>query len=197
MTEKDVFDVYHKSFRPIYADLIAVVGYKPEQVIFELEAAFSHLATAYISNNNEIIENNFRKARNHLHRASLDSSKILWLEYRKRVNKFVNSGDLRKFATNCSESDFIAKYQEAEASAIDARRHELKNVGIAPEIAIEKYYNSAILFQKLLGLIDPEKEKYYASASRKWKSKEVFISFFMGIVSSFIVSLFFYYCFKG
>lgn len=47
MTEKDLYQFHEETFKPIYADMVAVIGKKPEQIAFELEAALSHIAVAH------------------------------------------------------------------------------------------------------------------------------------------------------
>lgn len=46
VTEQDVYRYLTDRLQPIYADLVATLGEKPTQVVFQFEAAFVHLAVA-------------------------------------------------------------------------------------------------------------------------------------------------------
>ena len=43
MTINEYSDFYHNYFKPAYANLVAVIADKPQQIIFEIENSFSHL----------------------------------------------------------------------------------------------------------------------------------------------------------
>jgi len=75
MTDRDVYRYLVDVVQPIYADLVAALGEKPTQVVFQFEAAFVHLAVAQL--NADVRQENLRKALHHLQRAALDSAKIL------------------------------------------------------------------------------------------------------------------------
>ncbi|AGS39699.1 hypothetical protein [Cycloclasticus zancles] len=186
MKELELYKFHEETFKPIYADLIAILGSKPEQIAFELEAALSHIAVA--KTNDELYEKNIEKAYGHLQRASLDAVKIMWLEYRQRSEKIILDPDMRAFASKASESELITKFQKAEQTARSARKKELNNTGNDPSASISEYYEAAQLFSEIITLIDPEKVAKLTRFKSKYKTKEVVISFLVGVVSSGVVS---------
>jgi hypothetical protein len=189
MTEAELYKFHEEAFKPIYADLVAVLGSKPEQIVFELEATLSHVAVAHT--NPTIQQENIDKAHGHLKRAALDAVKILWLEYRALTEKFIADDDLRKFATNASEKELLEKYQKANKSAKEARQKELLNTGIAPEEAIDLYYQSAKDFCDVLDLVDPDKKRQFDKFRFLYKKKEIIISFVVGCLSSWLITYLF------
>ncbi len=189
LSEQELYEYHEETFKPIYADLVAVIGTKPEQIVFELEAALSHIAVA--KTNTDLYEENIQKAYGHLQRASLDAAKIMWLEYMQKAEKITLDPDLRKFATNASEKELLTKYQNAEELARRARKKEVQNTGKSPSEAIELYYEAALSFSEIIKLIDPEKLASLTVLKSKILKKEVLLSFIIGIISSAIVAYIF------
>ncbi|MCG5526259.1 hypothetical protein LRB11_15185 [Ectothiorhodospira haloalkaliphila] len=64
LTERDVYFYLIETVQPIYADLVATLGEKPTQVVFQFEAAFVHLAVA--RTRPEVSQVNIEKAMGHL-----------------------------------------------------------------------------------------------------------------------------------
>lgn len=186
MTEEELYKYHEETFKPIYADLIATLGTKPEQIVFELEAALSHIAVA--KTDASVYQENINKAHGHLQRAALDAVKIMWLEYRKRAEKIILDPDLRKFAANSSEQDLLKKYEEAEDVSKRARTTEVTNTGKNPSEAIDLYYSAAQFFSEITVMIDPSKVKSLSRFKAKIKTKEIVISFFLGVASSTLVT---------
>ena len=189
ITEQDLYQYHEEVFKPIYADLIAVIGTKPEQIVFELEAALSHIAVA--KTDNSVYQENIDKAHGHLQRAALDAAKIMWLEYRERAEKITMDSDIRKFASNSSEQEILQQFQDAEELAIQARKKEVTNTGKSPSEAIELYYGAAQAFSAVLDFIDPSKVESLSRFKAKIKAKENIISFILGVSSSALVAYFF------
>ena len=187
MTEQELYTYHEETFKPIYADLVAVLASKPEQIVFELEAALSHVAVA--KTNPDLYDDNINKAFGHLQRAALDAAKMLWLEHRKRVNDVVLDRDIRAFAFNASEKELLEKYQQSESLAQQARKTELSNTGRNLREAIDLYYSAAESFDSILGLLDTTKVSNVAHFKKKIKTKEHFISFLIGCASSAIVAI--------
>lgn len=186
MTEQEIYTYHETIFKPIYADMVAILGEKPEQIAFELEATLSHIAVAHA--HNEHYDKNIDKAYGHIQRASLDAVKIMWLEYRGRAEKIILDPDLRKFASNLPEGDLLKKYKTAEDKAIEARKSELINTGVDPSKSIELYYEAAHLFREVVAQIDPEKVSDLNKFKSKYAKKEIIISFFVGVASSALVA---------
>lgn len=187
MNEQELYKYHEEIFKPIYADMVSILGEKPEQIAFELEAALSHIAVAHT--HSDSYDENINKAYGHLQRASLDSVKIMWLEYRERSEKIILDPDLRKFAVNASEKDLLDKFEEAENMARKARKKEITNTGRDPSQSIELYYEAASLFREVVGLIDPKKVTHFNRIKYKWIKKENIFSFLIGLVSSLLVSM--------
>ena len=187
MNEKELYQYHEDIFKPIYADMVATIGSKPEQIAFELEAALSHIAVAHTKP--DIFDINIAKAYGHLQRAALDAAKIMWIEYRERAEKIILNPDLRAFAANASENELISMFQEAETKAREARKHELESTGNNPSSSIEKYYEAAQLFSEIVSKIDPEKINKLTRFKTILLRKEVVISFLTGVASSTIVSI--------
>jgi hypothetical protein len=80
MTINEYSDFYHNFFKPAYADLVAIIADKPQQIIFEIENSFSHIMV-YHSTDSDVAQNvkdeNLVKAHNHLVRATMDCYKLL------------------------------------------------------------------------------------------------------------------------
>ena len=189
ITEQGLYQYHEEIFKPIYADLIAVIGTKPEQIVFELEAALSHIAVAKTDNN--VYQENINKAHGHLQRAALDAAKIMWLEYRERAQRITLDSDIRKFASNSSEQDILKQFQDAEELAIQARKKEVANTGKNPSEAIELYYEAAQAFSKVLDFIDPSKVENLSRLKAIIKTKKIILSFILGVASSALVAYFF------
>ena len=187
MTENDLYTYHEVTFKPIYADLVAVLGNKPERIAFELEAALSHIAVAHTKR--ELFDENIQKAFDHLQRASLDAAKILWLSYKERAEEIIKDEYIRTFAANISEKELLNQFFEAEKKAKEARKHELENTGENPSASINLYYEAANLFCEVVSHIDIDKKDKLRKFSSIIKRKEVIISFIVGLLSSAAVSI--------
>lgn len=149
-----VFEFYENTFRPIYADVVAVVGNKPEQVVFEIEASFFHMANSFTNKDEEIRKRSITKSLRHLELGALDCSKILWLEHRKRINIFLSTEEVNLLSY---KNDFFKLFKKAEKLAREARMLELKDLDNKNIVfSIEKYYESAILYSEVLLEIDKD-----------------------------------------
>lgn len=185
-TEDDVYAYFSDTFQLIYADLVAVLGDKPSQIVLQIDVAFAHLASA--RRFPEYREDNQRKALGHLQRAALDASKLLWLTRKKEVNGFIADEDVRRFCTNCSETEFLEKYREAESLATEARRTEVQSVGVGPDAAIDLYYRAAVLFDEALGFVDAEKYSDFRRFRLKYIIRRHAVGFVTGLLASGVVT---------
>lgn len=183
-SEQEIYALYRGEFQQIYADLVSVIRSKPTQIIFEIEAAFCHIAVAKTTP--EVAEENYAKALGHIERATLDSAKMLWLEYNRRAEKFINNQNLRKFCTNTSEASFLAAYANAENLAKNARKIEISSVGVFPGKSIDAYYEAAKKFKEVFELIDAVKVKDFKTFSIKSFLKEQGTGLVIGVISGLI-----------
>lgn len=186
MTETELFTYYESKFKPLYADLVVVLAGKPEQIAFEIEAAFSHLAVAHL--NDDLYDKNIDKAYGHLQRASLDAVKIMWLTYKKRADSIARDIDLIRYASSVPDYEFRKKNKEAEEKLRIARHNETSNTGKDLSESIEQYYQVAHLYKELIDLIDGHLEKDYMRLKKKFLTKEVLYSFIVGFLSSGLIS---------
>ncbi|WP_459869264.1 hypothetical protein [Endothiovibrio diazotrophicus] len=186
-TEKDVYALLTDRFQPIYADLVVALGKKPTQLVFQLEAAFVHLATA--NKHPDQAQGNINKAYGHLQRATLDAAKILWHLYKTRLEHIAEDEQLRKFCINCSEKELMQHYRDAEALAREARRLEIQSVGINPENSLDAYYSAALKLRETLELIDPDKFHSFQRFRVVLKYREHGLAFVLGILASIVASL--------
>lgn len=189
MTEDELYQYYDEKFKPIYADLVAVTASKPEQVAFELEATLSHLIVA--KRNPHSYQTNIDKAHGHMQRASLDCAKILWVEYQKKADAFIDDPDRRKLISSETDSTLLQKYEAAMEAAKAARRSEQEYVGIDPYRSVEQYYDAANSFNEVLKLIDPDKLRSYEKLQSMFFTKERIITFILGVAASIIVQVVF------
>lgn len=190
MIEDELYSFHEEVFKPLYADLIAVLGNKPDQVLFELEAVLSHIAVAKTTDD-KTYQKNIEKAFGHLHRAALDTVKMLWLVHKERAEEILLDQDAIKLAINMNEHDYIKKYKEAENIVKKARDTESKNIGINQTLALELYYQAAQAFAELTDTIDPISIKHMRKLKSKVITKERIIAFGLGVASSALVSVLF------
>lgn len=191
MSEDDIYTLYQGKFKEIYADLIVVLGTKPDQIVFEIEATFTHIAVA--KTQPSVADVNIEKAYRHIQRATLDSAKMLWIEFKRRLEKYLDDDELLTFCCNFSEAEFIKTYEKAEAIAQEARKAETVNVGVNPMASIEKYYDAALEYKQCLNSIDSKKEKKFSKYRIWYNWRERIISFLIGAAASAMVSYFFFY----
>lgn len=189
--ENELFKVYQDTFLIIYADLTATIGYKPEQILIEIEAAFSHIAVAKTSRDTNESDLNYHKALGHIQRAILDASKILWLHYKKEIDLVFNDVKSRKFYVNETESEFVKLYKEAEKLASEARQIEIANVGKDPLSSINKFYEATIALKNVYSKIDWDKFNSYKQFKIGYFVKNQLWGFIIGVVAGIIANYIF------
>jgi len=146
MKPEDVFRFYREVFVPAYSDLVTITDEKNEQVITEIENAFSHIAQYY---NPEISEEdrakNAEKAYNHLVRATLDCYKLICVRLKKEIRKYLNNSKLR-VEIGEMYSSFLDAFREA-------REIEIENIGSNPLASLERYRDVALAGREILTTI--------------------------------------------
>lgn len=190
VSEQQVFDYYNNTFIKIYADLVAVLGDKPPEVLFELEASFAHIVVAKTTPDEKVKQGNLHKAHGHLVRASLDSAKLLWFHRRKKAESFIDDKQLRTFCTNASEDLVLKRYRDAEQAAKIARQTEVGNVGKSPDESVILWYEAVVKYEEFLDSFDPDKIKKFNQFSLYYQYKQQILSFFLGVIASTLVSWF-------
>lgn len=189
MTVEELFAYYKETFLPIYADLVAVLGEKPQQIHFELESVLSHTAVAF--NNPEVADENIKKAYSHLERASLDAVKILWLHYRDKASNLIMDSNIRKFASNLPERKLLDLHNEAEELSKTARKEETEKVGIHPTASVNSYFDAACKYIEVCNNIDPQKVNEINKFTKRIFRIETLVAFIVGCASSGLISIIF------
>ena len=186
-TDKDVYAFLVDRFQPIYADLVASLAKKPTQIVFQLEAAFVHIATA--NKYPDRYQVNINKAYSHLQRATLDTAKILWHFHKRQLEGFVDDESLRKYCVNCSEPEFLKRYQQTESLARKARLLEIQSVGIDPEISVAAYYDAAIKLRAVLEFVDLDKARSFNRFRTLRRYTDYMIGFVLGVIASIVAAV--------
>lgn len=191
-SEDEVYKFYNETFKYLYADLVAIIGEKSEQVSFELQSCLSHLVVAKTTTCSETALKNYDKAHGHLVRASLDCAKLIWIELRQRARNFSGDADLMRLGHNSSMDNCYALLKESEDFAKKARRAEVENTGVNPESTIILWYQSIEALNKFLALFVESKvntvkevRKTKVSKDRLW---DAMISFIVGVIVTIAVS---------
>lgn len=191
MTINEYSDFYHNFFKPAYADLVAIIADKPQQIIFEIENSFSHLMV-YNSTDEEISEevknHNLIKAHNHLVRATMDCYKILWTELSDFLDKIIEDESSRAFSFNDSEFEIMKIWRNFKEKATIARREEMKSVGVDYIKTINFYKEAVDEGRILLDKFDFDKSKRVKKFNFFNLLKNQGVGFILGIISGIIAT---------
>jgi hypothetical protein len=189
-SEKVVFNFLKNKFYRIYGDLVILTGNKPQEVLLQFEDVISHLCTANLSKSEKVKQQNWGKALGHLQRATLDVSKLLWLETKRKIDFVYSDDDIKKFCLNCSDVKFTKLYTKGVTLAQKARKLELDNVGLDPTESIEAYYQAINSMQLASQQVDDGKLASFRRFKFWYKGKEYLIGFVIGFFSSIAASYF-------
>ncbi|CAD6492810.1 MAG: hypothetical protein CHKLHMKO_00349 [Candidatus Argoarchaeum ethanivorans] len=190
MDIESFFQFYRVEFLPAYADLVSFVLKKPKQILTEIENTFSHVAQYFNPTlNSEVKEENLKKAHDHLQRATLDCYKLLWTQMDKELKKIYFDDKARIFAINIREDVFLKKFDDFRTQAKNARIEEIKNVGLNPLSALDKYKETIKTGKYLLSNVDKNKLSKLNTFRAVITTKESIISIAIGVVSGFIAGL--------
>lgn len=191
MTLKEYMTFYHNTFKPAYADLVAIIADKPQQIIFEIENSYSHLMV-YLSDDatpsDEIKQSNLTKAFNHLVRATIDCYKILWTEISEFLDNIMKEKVTRSFAFNENEAQILHIWNEFKKKAQKARQEEMNSVGIDHSQTILLYKEAVNEGKALLDKFDYEKFKQVKKFDFVNLVKNQSLGFVLGIVASIIAT---------
>lgn len=195
MTLEQYTNFYHNAFKPAYADLVAIIADKPQQIIFEIENSYSHMMV-FLSDDDtisdEIRQSNLNKAFNHLVRATMDCYKILWTEISDFLDNIMETKVTRAFAFNENEAQILNTWNEFKKKAQKARQEEMKSVGVDYNQTIFLYKEAVDEGRVLLEKFDYEKFKQVKKFDFVNLIKNQWIGFvlgiFAGIISTWIMS---------
>jgi len=187
MDVEKFFVDYRQEVLPIYADYVALTKVIPQQVLVEISNAFSHLSQYYNGkNSSEDKYGNLVKAHGHLVRISLDLHKMVWDEEGKLLKNWLGAGLFSALSFNLDSAELNKKYSDFLRLGAEARRHELENVGIAPEESIERYDKVCAIGAELIENIDKAKLHRLALVARFLTAKEFLSGLVLGVLSSLL-----------
>lgn len=133
----EVYSLYKSDFIPIYDDLIIFIGDKPEHISIQLDNILSHIMVCFENIDDSIKQENIKKAKNHIIRATLDAYKICC----HHIMMIIKSEISNKISNNNhnDDDDVILQYNKFLGMYRNARKNERDNMGINPYDSIIKY----------------------------------------------------------
>jgi hypothetical protein len=186
MDEKEFFEFYRNRFLKPYSDFIALAQYKPEQVLIEESNILSHLAQFFNYDLSEEIRNeNLIKAKNHLIRITLDLNKLVWHHLYKNLYSLIIKDEQKRLCFNSPVEEVLKKYGKFLKEGMEARNHEMANVGNHPDDSIKHYEQVNEQGFKILDDLDQVKLESHNSWKRIIRTKE----FLLGIAISLSAAL--------
>ena len=185
----ELVSLYKEWFKPAYADLVAYIAKKPENILTEIENTFSHLMIALDNSEDENLrKENIRKAYNHLARATLDCYKILWIEIEKDINNIYHS-DVKRLALTISEIEFLKLKKQFKEAILKARKIEHQYIGKDPLKAVPYYIEAIEIGKQIVDSLDENKENLAKKYTLKnFLKREVIMSFLLGIITGIIAN---------
>lgn len=172
MELQDFFNFYKNATIPIYSDLIALAGYKPEQILIEEANALSHLVQYNDESlSEEIRQDNLNKAYNHLVRLTIDLHKLVWFTLHEQLTSVVID-DRKRIAFNLPEGEVLQKYVSFVKLAKKARNTEMANVGVNIADTIRCYEEANRIGWELFEELDQISLSRIKKFSHIFKTKE-------------------------
>ena len=190
MKTSELVEFYNNYFLPIYADVVAILADKPQQIIFEIENTFSHLMVALDTKNSSIVqEENIKKAYGHLLRCTLDAYKILWTEMSTYLDNIMKDEQTRAFSFNKTDGEVLSSWNNFKNKAQTARKQEMSSVGKNQIDTIALYKETIDEGRFLMDNFDPDKYNSAKSSFSVTQYKNHFIGFLLGCLASYIVTV--------
>jgi hypothetical protein len=126
----ELFKYYINNLQPVYNYLVVLKDKKPIQAVVEIENTFSHLAQACKeadekSPNNQKVNSNLKRARNHLNRLETDLYKLLLVELKRRLDiEQINNKEVVQLAKVARDIELaeIGAVDEGHRRIVDAYR---------------------------------------------------------------------------
>lgn len=192
MQESSIYSFYNDTFKPLYADLVALTGNKPEVILFELEACFSHIAVSKTSSDDSVIIKNFEKAYGHLTRAALDCCKLIWFEYLEESHLYRKDEDILDLGSSLSSDELHRKFRLAQNLAKVARTNEVQLTGRNAEQALRDWNLAINALKEFVESFDEAKINKVIKQRRLRSFKErgidVLIGSVIGLVTGAIIT---------
>ncbi len=186
---QDFIDLYENEFKPAYADLVAYIARKPQEILTEQENAFSHLMVYLDKKQPQAIrDENLQKAYNHILRATLDCYKALWSEMMFDINE-IWKDTTKRLALKIGLDEFMKKRNEFIEKAQQARKLEIQSIGKNPLAPLRLYKEAVDIGWELIKAIDPQKEKEAKTFTSKFFTKERIIDIIIGIIAGILSTL--------
>ena len=189
MEESKIYEFYNQTFKLIYADLVALTGVKYPEIIFEIEACFSHIAVAKTSDDNREKLSNFEKAHGHLLRASIDASKLIWFEYLEQSKNYSRDPDLLVLGTNTTSLEVNEKFRLAQELSINARKNEVQQTGKNLVPVLHDWHTAIEALKDFIECFDQEKVTKVKKDRNSRTKRERCWDFALGCAASFVVFL--------
>lgn len=194
LPDRSNFDTFYKCysevFVPAYSDLTGYLLFKPIPILHSIENAFSHVMQCCNPDLNDTLrEENIKKANHHLERATLDCYKILFVKIDTNISSIVDDSELRKFAVNVPERDFLTQYFVFKQKIRDIRLKEIQNIGVNLEETIVLYRDAVKIGLKLIETIDDQKITDYKNLKRKEAWQKTVRDFILGVLTGLIASI--------
>lgn len=183
-----IIRIYSESFLPIYADVATFLKVKPTNILIEMENAFMHfIQSTNVEIPQEQRDNNLEKARCHLLRATLDCHKCLWLALAQKIEPVASDAFLSQFVTTDPQKEFHKLWREFNEKANEARKIELRKVGVDPLASIGLWLETNNIGKKLVDMIDYQRLSYFRKFRlRLWIRKHLWewiIAFILGVLA--------------
>lgn len=134
--KREFFDIY-EMFIQAYSDIVVFTAEKPLFILVEQEAAFAHIMRYEMG---EDPESNFKKARGHIFRGTLDCYKSLWRELHPTVSVI----DCYREAYEGEEKELLNKLSEMDEAVGNARTKESAFVG-TEDLEILSFWKEAVM----------------------------------------------------
>jgi hypothetical protein len=186
----DLLRVYEELYVPAYANYVAVTNIKNIQIITEESNAFTHVMRALNPTlPEEVRSDNIGKAYNHVLRATLDSHKGLTIYLHDLLNRLIFLTPNGAMCFSCKRNDVVNEFNSFIESIKKAREHETANVGVAPEITIEKYIEAVNIGSNLLEKYDKDTAAQLSQLSRREAWNARFWGFCGGVLASIVAAI--------
>jgi len=188
-----VFNLYRKDFISTYAIYVSLDKIKPKQILFEESNALAHLSQYFNEElTDEIRNDNLKKAKNHLTRATLDLNKLLWAALADKLD-FIKKHPNKLLTFNLPTVDVLNRHNIFTAKGTVARRYEMTNIGNNIDTVINNYKEINKIGMDLLEKVDIHKIETINKLTYIIKTKEFIYGAIIGITASLIAAFIFDY----